>query len=293
MASGRAIAGSRSRILVSMMQSWPDRWRRAGAVRGIDALAHEGFSRGAGWYDRARPGYPLPAIGWVCSRLGIARDSRVLDLGAGTGKLACLVQDVSEAEVVAVEPVAAMREIARRSGLEVLDGTAERLPLAGGSVDAVVCGEAFHWFDGACALNEIARVLRAGGSLGLLWNVHTWDRDAPWVRALERLIGPYSDRRAETRYGSGRWRAAFERDARWSALERKCFCHELRLDASALVDHVGSVAFVAALPDPERAALLAEVERIAGDLPGAVTIPYRTDVYITGLVTPDAPVVVV
>jgi SAM-dependent methyltransferase len=173
-----------------------------------------------------------------------------------------------------------MREIAAAHGLPVLDGRAEDLGVGCTSVDAIVCGEAFHWFDGPRTLAEMARVLRPGGGVGLLWNVHAWDRGAAWVRAVERLLAPHSDGRADTRYGSGAWRLAFERDPRWSALERRVFGHVLQLDASALVDHVDSVAFVAALPDAERAELLAEVRRVAGDLPSPLAIPYRTDAYL-------------
>lgn len=262
-------------------RSGPGRWGGARRSGGIDALAQEGFSRGADAYERGRPGYPLEAVGWICAALGVGADSRVLDLGAGTGKLARLVRELSGAEVIAVEPVAEMREIAAAQGLQVLDGTAEDLGVARGSVDAIVCGEAFHWFDGPRTLAEMARVLRPGGGLGLLWNVHAWDRGAGWVQAIEQLLAPYSDGRAETRYSSGAWRVAFERDPRWSPLEQRVYGHVLQLDASALVDHVDSVAFVAALPDAERAELLAEVRRIARDLPSPLAIPYRTDAYVT------------
>ena len=162
-------------------------------------------------------------------------------------------------------------------------GVAEHLPLANGSVEDVLCGEAFHWFDARHALGEIARVLRDGGGIGLLWNVHRWDREAAWVRAVEALLAPHSDRRPETCYSSGRWRIAFELDPRWAALKQDSFHHEQRLSPAGLVDHVASVAYVAALPEDERSALLAEVARIADDLPGAIDIPYRTDVYATRL----------
>ena len=263
--------------------SGPERWQRTDPVRGIDALAHEGFSRGAAAYERARPAYPREAVAWICERLGVAGGGSVLDLGAGTGKLARLVREVTGADVVAVEPVAEMREIAAAHGVPVVDGTAEDLGVGDETVDAVVCGEAFHWFDGSRALEEMSRVLRPGGGVGLVWNVHAWDREAAWVQAIQQLLAPHSDGRADTRYSSGQWRAAFELDARWSSLEQRVFRHELQLDAAALVDHVDSVSFVAALPDAERAELLGEVGRIARGLAGPVAIPYRTDAYVTRL----------
>jgi SAM-dependent methyltransferase len=257
------------------------RWSRTPRAGGIDALAREGFGRGAEAYERGRPAYPREAVEWVCEQLELAPHSLVVDLGAGTGKLGRLVRALSGAKVVGVEPVPEMRAIAAAAGLATLEGTAERLPAADGSTDAVFCGEAFHWFDGSRALDEIARVLGPGGGIGLLWNIHLWDPDADWVRAVEALLAPHSDGRPQTRYGSGRWRAAFELDARWAPLEQRAFLHEQRLDPAGIVDHVASVAYVAVLPEGERAALLAEVERIAGDLPDPIVIPYRTDAYTT------------
>ena len=250
----------------------------------IDTLAHEGFGRGAEAYERGRPGYPVQAVAWICERLGLGPEALALDLGAGTGKLGMLVRAVSKAKVVGVEPVAEMREVAKASGLGVLDGTAEQIPVADGSVDGVVCGEAFHWFDGPRALEELARVLRPSGGVGLVWNLHRWDPEAEWVRAIEALLAPHSDGRAETRYSSGRWRAAFDSDSRWAPLEEQAFAHVQRLEPAGLVDHVASVAYVAALPEDERAALLTEVARVADGLGGEVAIPYQTDVYVSRLV---------
>jgi SAM-dependent methyltransferase len=266
-----------------VVTSGPERWSHAPRVSGVDALAREGFGRGAEAYERGRPAYPRRAVAWVCAQLGVAAGDRILDLGAGTGKLGRLVRELSGAEVIAVEPVAEMRAIAAAHGLDALDGTAEHLPAANGSVENVLCGEAFHWFDARHALGEIARVLRNGGGIGLLWNVHRWDRDAAWVRAVEALLAPHSDRRPQTRYSSGRWRVAFELDRRWAPLKQRSFRHEQHLSPAGLVDHVGSVAYVAALPENERSALLAEVAEIADLLPGGIDIPYRTDVYVTRL----------
>src|SRR5262249_50970017 len=95
----------------------------------------------------------------------------VLDLAAGTGKL---TRDLvpSGARVIAVEPLDEMREHLVRllADVEALGGTAEDIPLEDGSVDAVVCAQAFHWFDPERALPEIHRVLRPGGGLALLYN---------------------------------------------------------------------------------------------------------------------------
>lgn len=136
------------------------------------------FGANAAAYAEHRPDYPAPAVEWV---LGERRS--VLDLAAGTGLLTeGLVR--SGRSVTAVEPDPAMlAELRRRlPGVTALGGTAESIPAADGSFDAVVVGQAFHWFNTAEALAEITRVLRPGGVLGLLWN-HD-DVSVPWMAGL-------------------------------------------------------------------------------------------------------------
>ncbi|WP_062135944.1 class I SAM-dependent methyltransferase [Demequina aestuarii] len=137
------------------------------------------FGAAAGDYEQGRPGYPADAVAWL---LG-ASPGRVLDLGAGTGKLTALVADVA-AEVVAVDPDVAMLETLTRSLPDVSTavGQAEQIPLRDASVDAVLLGQAWHWVDVAAASAEIARVLRPGGTLGLIWNIR--DSREPWVAGL-------------------------------------------------------------------------------------------------------------
>src|SRR5437868_11712458 len=101
----------------------------------VDALAAEGFGSGAEPYDRGRPGYPPAAVACLCVGLDIGEASRVLDLGAGTGKLGLAIRQLSGAEVIGLEPVSEMRAIAADHGLSVVDGTAERIPDAEASFD--------------------------------------------------------------------------------------------------------------------------------------------------------------
>ena len=129
------------------------------------------------------------------------------------------------AHVVAVEPVAEMRAqaIAANPGLETVAGTADAIPLADLSIDAVVCAQSFHWFATPQALVEIDRVLRPGGSLGLIWNVR--DESVPWIAALTALMAPYE--KDTPRYTSGEWKdlfpaAGFQRTARTVLLQRAC-----------------------------------------------------------------------
>jgi SAM-dependent methyltransferase len=135
------------------------------------------FGAAASSYDAGRPGYPEEAGRWVLP----AGAMRVLDLGAGTGKLAAAVAALG-VDVVAVEPDDAMRALVP---VEALAGTAEQIPLPDASVDAVVVGQAYHWFDPDLALPEMRRVLRPGGSIGLFWNLY--DDAVPWVSRLCEL----------------------------------------------------------------------------------------------------------
>jgi SAM-dependent methyltransferase len=131
-------------------------------------LAASSFARSAGAYERARPGYAPEAVAFLVKRLGLGPGRVVVDLAAGTGKLAGQLVP-SGARVVAVEPLAEMRSLIP-AGIEVFDGTAEAIPLPDASVDAVTVAQAFHWFDAEVALREIERVLRPGGSLALVSN---------------------------------------------------------------------------------------------------------------------------
>jgi SAM-dependent methyltransferase len=139
-------------------------------------------------YERGRPSYPPDAIDWLLP----AGAHNVLDLGAGTGKLTTRLVERG-LDVVAVDPIQEMLEVLRTSLPETpaLLGTAEEIPLQDNSVDAVLVAQAWHWFDPARAISEVARVLRPGGRLGLVWN--TRDERLGWVRELGRIIGRGGD----------------------------------------------------------------------------------------------------
>ncbi len=154
-------------------------------MRGV---TDEGVARGrtfgavARAYDDHRPGYPDAAVDLALAGAGPG-PVRVLDLGAGTGKLTRTLL-ARGLDVVAVEPDAAMLAVLRERtpGADARTGSAERIPLPDGDVDAVLVGQALHWFDLDVAVPEIARVLRPGGLLAGLWN--SGDPDVAWVHEL-------------------------------------------------------------------------------------------------------------
>lgn len=146
------------------------------------------FGSAAAAYERGRPSYPPDAIDWLLP----AEAHQVLDLGAGTGKLTTRLVERG-LDVVAVDPVPEMLEVLSASlpQTRALLGTAEEIPLADNSVDAVLVAQAWHWVDPAQAIPEVARVLRPGGRLGLVWNVR--DERLGWVRKLDEIIGRDED----------------------------------------------------------------------------------------------------
>jgi SAM-dependent methyltransferase len=253
-----------------------------------DAAIHQaaavGFDRAAAEYERARPSYPADAVDHVVDRLGIGAGRRVLDLAAGTGKFTRLLVP-SGAELVAVEPVAGMRGQLQSviAGIEVHVGTAEAIPLDDESVDAVVCAQAFHWFDGSQALAEIGRVLRPGGGLAVVFNLR--DDSVDWVRRLSEITGvdqaprPHHDRsRAE-------FATQVAAHGGYGPVEVATFRNRQEMTEDLLVDRVASQSYVGAMADDERTRLLDQVrdlarthEQLAGR--DSFELPYDTEVAI-------------
>jgi len=162
--------------------------------------------------------------------------------------------------------------------VEALDATAEDLPLGDRSADAAVAAQAFHWFDGNRALRELARVLRPGSRLALVWNVR--DEETPWVREMTELIEPY--RGNTPAFRSMRWREAFDRTAAFTLPELTSFGYVHHTTVDGTVSRILSISFIATLPDAERRRV---ADEIAGLLPPGdeVRFPYRTDVWVSEL----------
>lgn len=145
------------------------------------------FGTEAANYEAGRPEYPFEAVAWMLEPLPDGA-RRVADVGAGTGKLTRALRAAPDAEIVAIDPDPQMLATLSASipGVPTFLGSAERLPLPTGSVDAVVLGQAWHWVDPAAASAEVGRVLRDGGVLGLVWNIR--DSRVEWVRRMTELM---------------------------------------------------------------------------------------------------------
>jgi SAM-dependent methyltransferase len=227
------------------------------------------FAEVAGAYERARPGYPDEAVHWLVG--DEPRD--VVDLGAGTGKLTRALVGLGH-RVIAVEPLAEMRAELERAVPDVpaLAGSAEAIPLPGASADVVTSAQAFHWFDHARALPEIARVLRPGGRLALVWNSRD-DRD-PWMARLSEIIGNETVQERDVRPG-------IEAGGLFGPVETAEFSFVQELDRGGLLDLVLSRSYLAKLPPAEREPVLDAVGHLYDETAGpeGVRLPYVTDCF--------------
>jgi ubiquinone/menaquinone biosynthesis C-methylase UbiE len=249
------------------------------------------FGDAAEEYERGRPGYPEAAIDAVADALELGPRSIVVDLAAGTGKL---TRDLADrfGGVIAIEPLAEMRhQLARRvPRAEALEGTAEQIPLDDESAHAVLVAQAFHWFDGRRALDEIARVLRPAGGLALLWNTTPWERrETPWFSLLDDLLErSRADLSTLRRHASGRWHGAFDGERRFAALSEAVFDNTRHMSVAEFLDGFASRSYVATLDPDDRAALIGDVRALLERPDAPVTddqviVPMRTAVYWTRL----------
>jgi SAM-dependent methyltransferase len=241
----------------------------------VNPVAAAGFGRAADAYERSRPSYPAAAVDRMCAELGIAAGTRVLDLAAGTGKFTRLLADRG-ADLVAVEPSEAMREqfAAAVRGVPVDAGTAEAIPLADSSVDAVVVAQAFHWFDAPRALAEIARVLRVSGGLGLIWNER--DESIPWVAELSHVMR--WDVQMPYRVGTD-FRRVLDESGRFTRAQRGRFEFAQELDREGLCERVSTTSFIAAMEPTEREQILDGVRALVAGFPERFELPYVTEVF--------------
>jgi SAM-dependent methyltransferase len=243
-------------------------------VTRVHPVAAAGFASAADAYERARPSYPREAVAWMAAETGLGAGRTVVDVGAGTGKLTRLLP-ATGARVVAVEPIPEMRALIA-AGVEVVDGTAEELPLPDEFADVVTIAQAFHWFDHERALPELHRVLVPGGFLALFWNSR--DLSDPLQRDVEELLAEL--RGAALGRREGTWRTPLEESPLFGPPRTATFRYEQRFTVADLCERVASTSFVAAMPEDERERLLVRVRELAAGLPEPFPFPYVTEVHV-------------
>ena len=240
----------------------------------VDEVLARSFERIGAEYDRYRPGFPPEAVELIAPD----RVDAILDLGAGTGKFTELLTDRAE-RVVAVEPSEAMLGVlrAKLTTVEALLGSAESIPVADAAVDVVSVAQAFHWFDRISACAEIARVLKPGGVLGLLWN-HS-DPTCGWDRAAHRIAHPAVGESDGTTTSAADEFPGFDHlgatRLRWTE----------RIGRADYLKRWSTVSTFLVADDDERSAMIAEIESVLDSDPEtqgreAFDLPVVTDVFV-------------
>lgn len=249
----------------------------------VHRKAAVGFDREAAAYDRGRPGYPSEVFDFLVSHFGWTPSATIVDLAAGTGKFTRGLIDRG-LNVTAVEPVLGMRERFSENFPETaaVDGTAERMPFAGESVDGVTVAQAFHWFDGSRALPEIHRVLKPGAPLVMVWNRR--DGNDGWLKELAALLETPRD--TTPSYASGKWKTSFETTPLFESLQKCDFTHVVRNDPKSFIDRVRSISFVGAMAPAEQKNFLDRIQNLLDTAPETkgradFDILHRTEVWWT------------
>jgi SAM-dependent methyltransferase len=263
----------------------PDLSKTETPAETAERLLHgSSFGAAASAYAEHRPGYAEAAVRWAVSppgddppgtprKRGTARPPfhppghpglrlRVVDLGAGTGKLTETLVRLG-VEVTAVEPDPGMLGELRRElpSVRSLTGSAEDIPLPDGSADAILAGQSLHWFDLDRAMPEMARVLVPGGVLAALWNVD--DDRVPWVAELAE-ISKHTSSATLTRWRDGAGRArqdgiAAAGSGLFGVGQTAEFEHGQRRTAESLLATIATHSRLLVMDEPERTALLARI----------------------------------
>jgi ubiquinone/menaquinone biosynthesis C-methylase UbiE len=247
----------------------------------------ERFSNRVDDYVRYRPGYPAGLFEMLVREARLGAASVVADVGSGTGILTRGLLASCDARVLAIEPNAAMRAagetaLAGDPRFESVDASAEDTRLPGASVDLVVAGQAFHWFDPPRARAEFARILKPTGMVALVWNQR---RDSPlnrdYLEMLERLVPEYRTVRESERSSAPRMLEFFAPTMPHTAM----FENEQRLDEAGFHGRLVSSSYVPPPGDPRLAPIAARTAEIfrAHARDGQVAIAYDTVVWYGGL----------
>ena len=233
-------------------------------------------------YERGRREYPLAVVGALAAELRTAPGARVLDLAAGTGKLSRALL-AAGFDVVAVEPHASLRKVLGEhiGAKRVSDGLAEEIPLPDASVDAVTVADAFHWFDHPPALTEIRRVLRPGGGLAVLSMLPDWS-GATWAHELGTLVERL--RPEHPGFDGPPWQDSVRAAGGWTAPREVRVIASRPAQPDQIVDHLGSMSWIAAMPEEERVQTLERMRALvdAGETP--TELPLQVVIGLTEVV---------
>jgi ubiquinone/menaquinone biosynthesis C-methylase UbiE len=248
----------------------------------VNPVATEGFQKVATIYEQARPSYPSEVIDLIKSLYN--KPDIIIDLGAGTGKLTRLLGPIGAREIIAIEPVPAMRESLTKIPIitKIIDGTAEHIPFEDNTIDIIVCGQSFHWFANHDSLAEINRVLKPNGLLVLVWNT-TDDTKTEWVKKISEYINSFNTTRTQ-RYQTMEWKKAFDNQNFFSSLQYKQFTNTFPITRDIAMNRILSTSFIAILPSEQQTKLIDEVGKMLDNVEEIrdkqeFDAHYLTDVY--------------
>ena len=250
-----------------------------------DVLRHaRSFGPVADAYHRGRPSFPVEAAQWLVG----PNPATVLELGAGTGKLTAVLAELGH-DVHATEPDPGMLKVLKRHlpDVRTSESGAEEIPLPDRSVDVVVAAQSFHWFDHERALPEIARVLRPGGFLALVWNNR--DTRIPWVRKLGQVLGDQTHLQVSTESSV----EALVHSELFGFVDEHKVHFWQDVNRESIVDLVSSRSYVATLDEDARAEKLAQVLALYDDYGrgmDGMQLPYYCECFRAQVVDrPEAP----
>jgi ubiquinone/menaquinone biosynthesis C-methylase UbiE len=234
-----------------------------------DRSSAAAFAKVAEHYERRRPTYAPDLVAWLIGRLGIGPGTTVVDVAAGTGKLTRQLVPTGT-RVIAVEPLDEMREQLEAAvpGVQALAGSAEALPLPDASADAITVASAMHWFDLDRALPEFHRVLRPGGVLGVVGQGR--DLEQPLQQEIQQIIGHHLPELSELEG----WRERVAASGLFEPVETFETSFEQLFDPEGLAERIGTISYIARLPDDERAHLLEQVQAL-GEAQPEQPFPFR------------------
>lgn len=235
------------------------------------------FSDRADDYVRYRPSYPRAAIDAILDGLAPSDWLVAADGGAGTGISARLLGDRG-VRVIAIEPGDAMRAAAApHEKVRWIAGRAEATGLRSAAVDLVLCAQSFHWFEPQQALAELARILKPGGRLAIMWNRRS-QTDAFTAGYRQAILDVGGEVAAERMSFDP---AVVASSGKFSPPERLAFPNDQRLDLSGLIGRSRSASYVPKSgPEGTRLVeLLRALHARHADADGFVTVVYETEVF--------------
>ena len=244
----------------------------------------ERFSSRVDHYVRYRPGYPHAVLEALREGCGLAASWVVADIGAGPGNLTRLFLDHGNT-VFAVEPNRPMRGAGKRLLSSYPDfasvaGSAECTLVADASVDLVVAGQAFHWFDADRCKREFQRILRSPRWVALVWNQRRVAAN-PFLAGYEQIAQRYRTDRASAEQCAAVHEGVLVAFFAPSGFRKVVVPNAQQFDFAGLTGRLRSASHSPEPGHPTYAAMVAELRGLfdAHQLDGTVTMEYDTELY--------------